>query len=214
MKKSIVLFILSMFTFGTISAQLSQNLSKDDMKQVLKDAKKEAKRLTKEGWQVLPGSLPLQRQLENMFSKRYEKDKSGFDGWIIGMSQPIAQHMDAAKVQAGALSRLSIAEQVSSNITGLIDIAAGNKQLTPDEAASVTQVIGKAKELISAKLGRTVPLVQCYRKLDNGNVEYLEQVGYPSNAALEKAKEVIREQLEKELQELSVKFDKAIELNR
>ena len=204
MKKSIFLFILSVFTFGTLCAQ-SVN-----MKQVQKDAKKEAKRLTKEGWQVAPGSLPLQRQLEDMYAKRYEKDKAGFYGWIIGFSQPTAQHFDAAKTQAGTLSRLSIAEQISTQITGLIDMAVGNKELEPGEATSVTQVIGKAKELISAKLGRTIPLVQCYRKLPNGNIQYMEQVGYPSNSALEKAKEVIREQLEAELKELSVKFERVM----
>lgn len=212
MKKSIVLFILSVFTLGaainTVSAQVV------DMKQVQKDAKKDAKKYTKQGWQVSPGDLSLQRQLESMYAKKYERDKAGYEMFIIGRSQPIAQTMDAARVQAGALARLDIAEQISSQITGLIEVSVGNKQLSEDEAASVTQVIGKAKELISAKLGRTIPLVRCYRKLDNGNVEYMEQVGYPSTAALEKAKEVIREQLEKELSELSKKFDKIFEDNK
>ena len=212
MKKSIVLFILSVFTLG--AAISTVNAQTVDMKQVQKEAKKEAKRLTKEGWQVSPGDLSLQRQLESMYAKKFERDKAGYEMFIIGRSQPVAQTMDAARIQAGTLSRLDIAEQISSQITGLVEASVGNKQISESEAVSVTQVIGKAKELISAKLGRTIPLVRCYRKLPNGNVEYLEQVGYPSTAALEKAKEVIREQLEKELSELSKKIDKVFEDNK
>lgn len=194
--------VLSMLFFAT--AINAQSVSQ---KQIKKDAKKECKRLSKEGWQVAPGSLPLERQLQNVFTKQYETDENGSKKFLIGSSQPIAQHMDAAKTQAGMLARQSIAEQVSAQLTALIEAGVANKQLTPDEAVSTTQVIAKSKELISAKLGRTIPLVQCYRKLENGNIEYLEQIGYPVDEALEQAKDVIREQLDSELKELSKKLD-------
>lgn len=203
--KTFIGFICGLLLFGTVA-----NAQYVNQKQVKKDAKKELKRLQKEGWQVLPGSLPLERQLENAFTKRYEKDTDGYDKYYVGTSQPIAQHLDAAKAQSGMMARQDIAAQISTQLTSLVEGSVGNKQLTPDEAVSTTQVIQKSKELISAKLGRTIPIVQCYRKLPNGNIEYLEQIAYPTDQALEQAAEVIREQLERELKELATKFDRVV----
>jgi Skp family chaperone for outer membrane proteins len=41
---------------------------------VTKTAKKEAKRLQKQGWQPGPGTLPIQKQLDNSYRKRVEME--------------------------------------------------------------------------------------------------------------------------------------------
>ncbi len=179
-----------------------------NQKQITKLAKKEAKRLKKEGWIVTPGAMPLEVQLEGVYLKENDKDEVGRSNYIIGSSQPIAQMYDAALRQANTLARVNIAENISSELTALIEASVGNKQLNQDEATSIVQVIAKSKELVSAKLGRTTSLLECHRKLSNGNYEVMLRVGYPTAAALEKAKEAIREQLEKDLKELGEKFDK------
>jgi len=203
MKKTILFALLSAFLF-TANTYAGNDIEKT----AEKEAKKEAKRLKKEGWQVTPGSLPLERQLKDMFMKRYDLDELGMTKWYIGSSQPIGEFYDAARTQGNMMARLNLVEQIQSNLTAITEASVGNKQLTKDEAASVAQVIQRSKELVSSKLGRTVPLVECYRKLANGNYQLMIQIGYPSSRALEEAKEAVREQLEQELKELAEKFDK------
>lgn len=196
MKKSILLALISAFVITlSVNAQVSE-------KQIQKDAKKEAKNLKKQGWQVPPGALPLQRQLEDVYRKQYDRDELGQTKFFIGAAQPIGEVYDAARLQAQSLANMSIVQQTSTQLTALVEQSVGNQQLSQDEAASVVQIIAKSKELISGKLSRTIPLLECYRKLPNGNIQVMVRLGYPTVRALEEAKDVVRGQLEAELQEL------------
>ena len=39
-----------------------------------KEARKEAKKLKKQGWQIAPGALPLEKQLDKSYLMQYEYD--------------------------------------------------------------------------------------------------------------------------------------------
>lgn len=202
MKKTLLWALISAFTF-TVSVQAA-----DLEKQIVKDAKKEAKALKKQGWQVLPGALPLQRQLEDVYRKQYDRDELGQPKFIIGVAQPTAGSIDAARMQAQALCHVDIAQKCSVQLQAIIQVAAANKQITPEEAVTISEMTAKSKELISARIGRTINLVECWKKTDSGNVQLLVRMGYPTTQALEEAKEVVREQLEKELKDLSEKLER------
>jgi len=202
MKKTLLWALISAFTF-TVSVQAA-----DLEKQIVKDAKKEAKALKKQGWQVLPGALPLERQLEDVYRKQYDRDELGQSKFIIGVAQPTAGSIDAGRLQAQSLCHVSIAQQCSAQLKGIVELAVANKQLTPEEAVTVSEVTAKSTELITARLGRTVPLMECWKKTDSGNVQMLVRMGYPTTRALEEAKEVVREQLEEELKDLSEKLER------
>ena len=47
-------------------AKMAKNLIEQ---KVLKDAKKQAKQLKKEGWQPAPGTLPLEKQLTDVYTR-------------------------------------------------------------------------------------------------------------------------------------------------
>lgn len=49
-------------------AKMAKNLIEQ---KVLKDAKKQAKQLKKEGWQPAPGTLPLEKQLTDVYTRMY-----------------------------------------------------------------------------------------------------------------------------------------------
>jgi len=205
MKKTILLALISAFVF-TIGASAQAN-----EKQVLKDAKKEAKSLKKEGWQVSPGALPLERQLEDAYRKLYDRDELGFPKYFVGSAQPTSEFYDAAKIQAQSLAKVDIAGQSQSQLKGIVENAVANKMLSKEEAASIEQITMKSTEMISGSLGRTVPLVECYRKLPNGNTQVMIRLAYPTSQALEQSKQVVRDQLEKELKGLGEKLDKAVQ---
>lgn len=202
MKKSILFALISAFVFSlSVCAEVNE-------KEVKKLAKKEAKTLKKEGWQVAPGALPLQSQLEESYRKQLDKNEVGVSKFFVGSAQPVSEFYDAAKIQAQSLARFDIVSQVQTEMKGLIEASVGNKMLSKDEAASINQVIMKSTEKIAGKLGRTSPLVECFQKLPNGNTRVMIRIAYPSTQALEEAKGVVREQLEAELKELAEKLDR------
>lgn len=202
MKKSILFALISAFVFSlSVSAEVNE-------KEVKKLAKKEAKTLKKERWQVAPGALPLQTQLEESYRKQLDKNEVGLPKFFVGSAQPVSEFYDAAKIQAQSLARFDIVSQIQTEMKGLIETAVGNKMLSNDEAASINQVIMKSTEKIAGKLGRTSPLVECFQKLPNGNTRVMIRIAYPSTRALEEAKGVVREQLEAELKELAEKLDR------
>ena len=201
MKKILSIALISVFLFAQNSFAIV------DMKQVKKDAKKEAKTLKKEGWVTSPGALPIERQLEDCYVKELEKDDMGFSQYFMGNSKPVGQNYDAAKLQGQTLARLDIASKIQNEITALITNSVANKQLENDQAASITQTVMKSKELISGKLAMTAVLLECYRKLPNGNYELMIRIAYPKAKAMELARQALREQLEQESDELARALD-------
>lgn len=202
--KKIILILVSVFALGSVAAIAASPLSP---KKIESMAKKQAKTLTKEGWKVAPGALPMEAQLVDMYTKQYDRDDVGRPKFLIGESQPIGEFYDAAALQAMTDAKVSIARQLGSDISAKMEAELANKQLSQKQAASVAQVTAKAMEVVSHKLGRVVPLLTCHRELPNGNIQMMMQVGYPSIEGLEEAKEAIRAKLEEEARGLSLEFD-------
>lgn len=175
-----------------------------------RDARKQAKQLTKDGWLVSPGALPLEKQLDRVYQMQYEFDEDMYPTYIMGDAQSIGENYDAAKFQAVELAKLNLATQIESEMTGLIDTEVANAELSAEEAASVTKSVGALKSIMTQKLGRVVTVVECYRKLSNKNTEVRVVIAYNAKKAMEQAKNAIREQLAAEGEELRAKLDKAL----
>lgn len=175
-----------------------------------KDARKEAKRLSKDGWQVPPGTLPLEKQLDRVYLMQYEFDENMYPKYILGDATSIGENYDAAKFQAMELAKVSLASQIETEVTGLIDTEMANMQLSAGEAASVSKTTSGLKSLLTQKIGRVLVPVECFRTLQNKNKEVRVMIAYDSQTALEQAKSLIREQLAAESAELVSKLDGVI----
>lgn len=184
-------------------------LAKEDVdKKASKAARKEAKSLTKEGWDVTPGTLPLEKQLDKSYQMQYQTDDNGYPKFYMGEAMSIGENYDAAKMQAIELAKQNLAGQIQTEITALVENTVANKQLGPDEAASITESVTASKNLISQSLGRTVTVVECYRTLANKNKEVLVRIAYNVEMANEMAKKVIRKDLEEKGEDLHEQLDK------
>ena len=86
-----------------------------------KVVKKEAKRLKKEGWQVKPGALPLDKQLERAYLMQYEYDEDLFPKYIMGEASSVGESYDAAKTAALSLAITNLAGQIQTEVTALIE---------------------------------------------------------------------------------------------
>jgi hypothetical protein len=175
-----------------------------------KTTRKEAKRLQKEGWTVAPGALPLEKQLERSYLMEFEYNADLFPKYIMANAQSIAENYDAAKVAATSLAITNLAGQIQTEVTALIENTVANKQLSAEDAASISETVMGSKNLISQSIGRTIVVVECYRILTNKNREVMVRLAYDGAAAKEITKNVIREELEKKGQNLHNQLDQVL----
>ncbi len=178
-----------------------------------KSARKAAKSYARDGWEVAPGHLPLEKQLDRAYSMQYEFDESGYPLYLMSEAMSVGGSYDAAKLQAMELSKLLLAGQISSEIVGIIENTVANNQMSQEESASVVETVSASKNIISQRLGRAITVVECYRTLPNKNKEVRVQIAYNSKMAMESAKSVVKEELEKKGEKLHDKLDTLLKLN-
>ena len=175
-----------------------------------KVVKKEAKRLAKEGWEVKPGALPLEKQLERVYLMQSEYDENLFPKYIMGEASSVGENYDAAKTAATSLAITNLAGQIQTEVTALVENTVGNKQLSAEEAASITESVMASKNLISQSIGRTIPVMECYRINKKKNNEVLVRLAYNAEMAKAAAKKAVREELEKKGNNLHEQLDKVL----
>lgn len=218
--KFLLAIVLASFTVG-VSAQTTKEIAKERREirklskaefneKASKDARKEAKRLKKDGWQAAPGALPMEKQLDKSYLMQQEYDDDLFPKYLMGEAMSIGENYDAAKMQALELAKQNLAGQIQTEVTALIENTVANKQLQPEEAASVVQSISAGKNLISQNIGRVLTVVEVYRSVSNKNKEVLVRIAYNAEMAKAAAKQVVREELEKKGEDLHGKLDKLL----
>lgn len=218
--KFLLTIVLAAFTMG-ICAQTPKEIAKERKElrklskaefneKASKDARKEAKRLQKEGWKAAPGALPMEKQLDKSYLMQQEYDENLFPKYLMGEAMSIGENYDAAKMQALELAKQNLAGQIQTEVTALIENTVANKQLQPEEAASVVQSISAGKNLISQSIGRVLTVVEVYRTVSNKNKEVLVRIAYNAAMAKAAAKQAVRNELEKKGEDLHNKLDQLL----
>ena len=210
--KFITILMAIVFAFSgtcvTVNAQqISEQAKKAAKAKVTKEAKKEANRLKKEGWNVTPGGIPIERQLDRAFGLQYEITDDNLPKYIIGTGMSVAEAYDAAKMQATEIAKQDLAAKTQSELTSEIKSTVANNQLSPDEAASVVEVINASRSLITQSIGRVITITEVYRYKENKNVEVLIRVAYDSENIKKAAKQAIRNDLRKRGNEMHKKLE-------
>lgn len=183
-------------------------MDKDIQKKAIKEARKEAKALEKEGFKTPVGKLPLAKQLEAAWEKQAELDTEGNPYWYIASARVIGGNQSAAALQATNAAKIDLAGQIQTRVSQLIEAKVANDDMGQEEAASLSSVVASSKSVISATLGRTIPLVEVYRTLENKNVEVMVTLGYSQQAANQAAIKAIRKELASKSEELAKELDK------
>ena len=179
-------------------------LDKELQKKAIKEARKEAKKLEKEGFKTPVGKLPLAKQLE----KQAELDTEGNPYWYIASSRAVGGNQSAAALQATNAAKIDLAGQIQTKVSQLIEAKVANDDMGQEEAASLSSVVASSKSVISATLGRTIPLVEVYKTLPNKNVEVMVTIGYSMQSANQAAVQAIRKELAAKSEELAKQLDK------
>lgn len=190
--------------------QLSKYTEKQLSEKASKDARKMAKRYEKDGWVVAPGQLPLEKQLDRSYNMQYEISPEAAFKWVWYDAQSPGENYDAAKFQAIELAKLGIAAQMQGELAAIIENTIGNEQLPKEHAASIAQTIAASKDVIAAKLGRVIPIVECYRDVVRKGKEVRVMVFYNKDEAMKAATEAVLEELEKRGEDLHSQLDKLL----
>lgn len=221
MRKLFVCAFAFLCLTANVSAQTAKDIrkerqeirkaSKKDLNEkATKTARKDAKRLKKEGWITVPGALPLEKQLDKSYMMQMEYDEDMYPKYLMGEAMSIGENYDAAKMQALELAKQNLAGQIQTEVTALIENSVANKQLANEDAASVTQSIMGAKNLISQSIGRTIIVMECYRVKTNKNKEVLVRIAYNGAMAKAAAKRAIQDELKSKSEDLQKKLDQLL----
>lgn len=221
MKKTLFAILLGLLCCSVSYAQSAKEIRKERAEirkmskaefneKATKAARKEAKKLQKDGWKAAPGALPIDKQLDKSYLMQQEYDENLFPKYIMGEAMSIGENYDAAKMQALELAKQNLAGQIQTEVTALIENTVANKQLQPEEAASVVQSISAGKNLISQSIGRVLTVVEVYRSVNNKNKEVLVRIAYNAEMAKAAAKQAVREDLEKKGEDLHNKLDQLL----
>lgn len=82
--KAIKLFV-TMMLFGISMGVVAQTPAVELKIKASKDAKKQAKTYKKEGWEVAPGGLPIERQLDRCYLLEYDVNiETGESKFVFG----------------------------------------------------------------------------------------------------------------------------------
>jgi hypothetical protein len=211
MKNTALFLFFTLVIFSSFFSQSNNNDAKKEInKKAMKLATKEAKKLRKSGWDVSPGSLPLEKLLEQAYIKAELKTDKGGSKYLNADGNGVGETRTAAEAQALAIAKLALASQVESNIGAIISTAVGNEQLNNNDAASITKVISNSKEIIAQNLGYIEPSFKISRVTpgNKNNTEVSIKIFYEVEQSMKIAKKIIKEELKDKLQMQEQQLDK------
>jgi len=213
MKKQFILLFSILFSFSIVNIALAQQpkLKKKDVK-AMKEARKQSKKMKKDGWDVAPGSLPMEKALERSWSMLLDYDEEGKKKFLDADGNAVAESKSAADLQALELAKLNLAGQIETQVAALIEASVANQQLTREEAASVTKVVAGSKNMIKNVINEVDPVYKVYREVGRKNVEVQLKIFYDRENAMNGAKKVLKTKLEEETNIIHEKLDNILDL--
>lgn len=206
----------SVWVAGLLGFMLAQapdkEIKREIQRKAIKEARKEAKRFKKQGFDVTPGSLPMEKQLEYTWIRLYQRDEQGQPVYLSADGNAVAETRTAAELQAIEAAKLNLAGQLETFIRAIIEANIANAQLNTEEATSVTEFLAGAKNVIVTTLGQVEPAFKIYRNLPNKNVEVNVKLLVNRDQVLLQAKKQVRDELKERLKGLQHKVDKLLPL--
>jgi hypothetical protein len=212
MKKLITVIAACLIAGIALPQQTTKELRKELKDKAIKEARREATKMEKDGWSAALGSIPLSKILENTWMKQVQEDDNGNVRYIYADGNAVAETKSAAELQAIELGKLQLAGLIQTNMSSLISANVGNAQLSTQEAASVTEVIQSAKNIIAMELGYVDPSFKLYRNVKKDKIEVQVRLFYDTKQSLEIAKKVVRAELKDKLKLNEEKLEKLMNI--
>lgn len=169
----ITLFALALLVGSPcIYAQKSdKELKKELKKKADKTSRKEAKKYTKEGWEVMPGGLPLEKQLQEAKYSQLDENEKGGNRYLVGSHEAVGGSYSAAKQIADSRAHAELAQQVYNEINRLIKDQVSNDNYGGKNIAYIDEFVSTNKNVIGAQLQGVESVIEMYKKRKDGTYE-------------------------------------------
>jgi hypothetical protein len=213
MRKFLLIILCFLIAGIAVSQQTTKELRKELKDKAIKEARKEARNMEKDGWTVAPGSIPLSKVLENTWMKQVAEDENGNVRYIYADGNAVAETKSAAEMQALELGKLQLAGLIQTNMSSLISANIGNAQLSTQDAASVTEIVQSAKNIIAMELGYVDPSFKLYKNIGKDKIEVQVRLFYDTKQALDIAKKIVRQEVKDKLKLNEEKLEKLMGIN-
>lgn len=211
MKIRLFLIISMMLIFTFTNAETTKKDLKKDLKsKVEKSCRKTAKELKKTGWMVMPGKLPMDRQIQDSRYAELEQLPDGTKAYMVGTHQATGGNYSAAKQIADSRARAELAQQVSTTVAQNIKDQVSNLNLGDGDIEVIDETIAASKSIILAQLKGITPTLEIYRELDKSQFEVKVVLTISYQKALKDAKMSITSELKKKSEQLAKDIDAAL----
>lgn len=212
MKKTLLFLTCMICAISFTFSQKTDKELKSDLKdKAIKSAQKQAKEYAKDGWKVMPGSVPLDKLLESSWMKQLATDESGNTKYITADGNGVAETKSTAEAQAVEFAKLQLAGMLETNIASIINGNIGNTQLSTQDATSVTELVQSSKNIIAQQLGYVDPAFKIYRDLKDKKVEVSVRLFYEAAQSLVIAKKAIKKEMKDKLKKTDDEVNKLLE---
>lgn len=202
-----VVMALAIAVPAATAQQSDKQLKKELKAKVIKENKKTAKKLAKEGWKVMPGKLPLQRQLQDTQYAELDTNDEGGKRFFMGMHQAIGGSYTAAKQIADTRARGELAQAVYSAVQQSVEDKIGHLDFGDGDIETIEEFVSASKTLISAQLKEVVPTLEMYRELGNNRYEVRVAVKMDAKEAMKLAKRGLQNELKIKSERLAENLD-------
>ncbi|GAB4406393.1 MAG: hypothetical protein OHK0053_32650 [Microscillaceae bacterium] len=212
--KNLFFFLLAVLLGLSLPTQ-AQDIRNKDFK-AIKLAKQEAKKRQKEGWDVAPGSVPMEKLFEKAWTLELETDENGDNKYLMATGAAVAGTKTAADQAALTAARNELAAAIQTKISQLIQTKTANDQIDQETANTLDKTIANGKALIQASLRQVQTAYKIYRDVQDkqnkrNNVAVEVKLFYNQEEAIRAAQKAIRQQLENESDELGKELDQVLD---
>lgn len=145
---------------------------------VNKEVNKRARQFKKEGWKVFADAQSLESQIETAFVMESEVCEDGEPKYISVTVVVDGGNMETARMKARELAKMKFASALGESIQSVISMKIGNTQTTQNDTQSFTELVTTAKSRALHKLGRIMPVIECWREGPDKSMEVLMTIMY------------------------------------
>ena len=194
-----------------MAQQSSKELKKELRAKVERDCRKDAKQLEKDGWKVMPGKLPIEKQMQNArFAELDTDEETGEQLYFIGTHKALGGNYSAAKQIADTRARGEIAQQVNSAIAQKITSQVASTDLGDHDTELVDELVAGSKTIVSAQLQGVVPVLEIYREGQNGQYEVQVTLKADYAKTMKAVKSALKNELKNKSEQLIIDLDKVL----
>ncbi|TAE52028.1 MAG: hypothetical protein EAZ89_09165 [Bacteroidetes bacterium] len=177
-----------------------ETLIEDIKSSAIKEARKEGKRLEKDGFMVFPGSLPLDKQLQNVWMRQYQENPDGSAKYLFADGNGVGKTQTAAEMQAMEAAKLQLAGQISNEVNQIIEAKIANDQIDRESGNSLTKFIAGSKNYIVQNLTYVKPVFKVYRNVGKQDMEVVVKMYYSLDEAMAAAEKALQQKVREELE--------------